>query len=291
MPRRSVEELPSAKSAYRRDVKAAIETAQAARAEDGLRARGLSRPSVQASGLIDADICAALSNQLLAASNGKVIPASLASATYLRKQRINLASSLWQFVDECPLPAATFTLVSKDWQVPADQLDDVAPREPLNSIRSDLNRQGASSAEGAILMVHDGEFEPNRKIYSQHFHGITVGREMIQCIDSLRGLAKYRPVDASAAVAGIKRPVRISREPLQNLPQPLTYLLKSYWPCRWAPVDEEQPKERRKRRIPEPYHSQLLMWLDQWRLSDLTLMMGMYVGATGFALSQRKTAE
>ena len=291
MPRLNIDSLPPAKAQYRRDVKAAIETPPAARAEDGLRARGLSRPSVQASGLIDADKCAALSDVLLAASIGKVITPSLASAVYLRRQRIKLASSLWQFVDECPLPATTFTLVSKDWQVAADGLDVTDPNKPLNGLRSDLNRQGAGSAEGAIFMVVDGEFEPNRKIYPLHVHGVAVGVEMVRCIDSLRGLAKYRRVEASAAVAGIKRPVRIGREPLQYLPHPLTYLLKSYWPCRWAPVDEEQPKERRKRRIPEPYHSQLLLWLDQWRLSDMTLMMGMYVGATGFALSPRKTAE
>lgn len=291
MPRRNIDDLPPAKYKYRRDVKAAIEKVQAARAEDRLRAQRLSWPSVQSSDIVDADKAVALSDVLLAASDGKVIPATMASATYLRRQRIKLASSLWQFLDERPLAAATFTLLSKDWQVPVDELEKADPRRVLNGCRSDLIRQGAGSADGAIIMANDGQFEPNRKIYGLHVHGVAVGEEMIRSIDSLRGLAKYRPVKASAAVAGISRPVRISREPLQNLPHPLTYLLKSYWPCRWAPDsdEEQQRKERRKRRIPEPYHSQLLLWLNQWRLSDMTLMIGMYVGATGFALSPRKT--
>ena len=52
-------------------------------------------------------------------------------------------------------------------------------------------------------------------------------------------------------------------------------------------TDGTRIRERRKRRIREPVHSQLLLWLDQWRADDFVLRMGVKITKQGLVATKR----
>ena len=86
--------------------------------------------------------------------------------------------------------------------------------------------------------------------------------------------------------------VHFSRRPLRNVPYALSYRLQSYW-SKTVTVnlgDNENPRmvrQSRQGRIPEPYHSLSLLWLDRWRLQDLTLLVKLGVTTKGLVRSKR----
>jgi hypothetical protein len=90
----------------------------------------------------------------------------------------------------------------------------------------------------------------------------------------------------------VRRPVRRSRKPLADLPRPLAYIWQGWWPAHargdGSTAEGNNQRHRRKRHIPEPFHSQSLLWLDRERIDDMTLMIGLYVGSEGFVVRTRK---
>ena len=89
-----------------------------------------------------------------------------------------------------------------------------------------------------------------------------------------------------------RHPVRRSRQPLTDLPRPFAYLWQGWWPAHrrgdGSGVEGSNQRHRRKRQIPEPFHSQSLLWLDRERIDDTTLLMGLYVGKQGLVVRTRK---
>jgi len=75
----------------------------------------------------------------------------------------------------------------------------------------------------------------------------------------------------------------MTRAPLTNMPAPATYVMQSYWPSRayFLDADGKERRVRRKRAIPEPYHSKLLLWMDRWEPKDLALLIGLRVTREG----------
>jgi len=110
-------------------------------------------------------------------------------------------------------------------------------------------------------------------------------------VDRLRELKKYQNPTVPRGSAKKRLPPRvvISREPLTDLPHPLTYFLQSFWPHRpkgkFGGRTEEKRGERR-RRIPEPSHTQKLLWMDLWSLADITLLVGLRVTSSGFKITK-----
>jgi hypothetical protein len=287
MPRLSVDRLPPARTKYRKGVRASIETVGGARAEDRTRARKLRHEIKIGTDLIDEDRARQLVRMLKRSADSERVSKTLASSRYMRKQRLRLGSSLWQYVDGLEEPFTTFTLISSRWTTLGEDLRSLDPVKLLQGVRSDLNRAGASEADGSIFMGLDGTYDLRRSVFQPHIHGLATG-SMIEVVDGLRRLKKFKPVKAGTAVQPpIHRPIQVRRAQLVNLPHPLTYLMKSYWACPWHNEQgtASSIREGHLVRIPEPFHSDWLIWLDRWRLSELTLMMGMYVGCEGFALS------
>jgi hypothetical protein len=238
-----------------------------AREED--RFRALLVASMAESDLIDSCRARSLARRLIRAAHGGPLPGSLASATNMRQLRINLTGALHDLHDRYPLQ--TFTLIPHGWSIPAAELDSFDPIKRLAALRSLLNRAGAGDAQGFLIGFLHGELEPESQVYQLHLHGAVHG-EMVDVLDNLReGLNRSDE---------IMRRLRISRQRLCHLPHPLTYVLQSYWPCRRiGPVGEEGEinRNRQKQRIPEPFHTQYLLWLDRHRLGDLNLMIGLSV--------------
>ena len=147
--------------------------------------------------------------------------------------------------------------------VPADQLGNTEPPSFMTRLRGDFDRAGVRSAGGWLLAGLHAEFDIRREGYDFHYHCIGAGEKIAAIDEGLRGLPKYQQGQPEPHEVGLpEHPrVRISRAPLYNLPDPLTYVVQSSYPHRPTFVDKNGTLRRgtRKRRIPEPYHTQWLL--------------------------------
>jgi len=193
---------------------------------------------------------------------------------------------LWRLIHEGRYRAvSTATIIPLGWVKQADDLDSLKPATLLWQLRSDLNRSGGADAKGWAVFVLHGEFESNAKHYVVHVHGVAVD-DMIDVVRDLAKLPKYESSKQRHPSDGVVQRVRISRELLSNMPSPLTYLAKSFWPARWLGTITRNglvyvARERVSRRIPEPYHARWLCWMDRWDWRDMVLLYGVHVGKNG----------
>jgi hypothetical protein len=114
-----------------------------------------------------------------------------------------------------------------------------------------------------------------------HWHGWAAGG-MIDVVRRLRRQARYASTDDARArdVDGVRNRIQVSSQPIGNPAYRLSYMLQSFWPGRPTGMLAETAKGkggkfrvRAKHRIPEPQHSQSLVWLDRWRIEDISLLM------------------
>jgi hypothetical protein len=116
---------------------------------------------------------------------------------------------------------------------------------------------------------------------------------MVGVIDRLRKLPNYKTQKhrMDGTLSPVYRRIKMTRRKLRNLPYPITYRLQSYWPAKALFISDDgaRIRARRKRRISEPQHSHVLLWLDKWDISDLTMMIGLRVTKAG--LQQTKTVN
>ena len=214
---------------------------------------------------------------------------SLASATDMRVVRIKTTGAILQIIDEhSGVPVAAVTLVPTGHRFNTPSLDNIDPRKLLASIRTDLNRCRAAAADGWLVLVLHGEFDTSAALYRLHFHGIAAGG-MIDVVNGLKKLRKYRSKRITSQVehTAVDKPVMISRKPITNLPTTVSYIFQSFWPARWigTTADGQVRKQRQKHRIPEPQHSEVLLWLDKWNLKDITVLIKMRVSKGRLVLS------
>jgi hypothetical protein len=198
------------------------------------------------------------------------------SSVYLGRMRLRIGGALWKWA-EGQSEVSTFTIIRRELIFDPAELAHFAPALLINSTRSTLYRCGADGAEGQLFAGIHGEFNPITSCFHLHLHGVASGG-MTAVVNRLRELPKYR----RGRAPGDRQPrVVISREPLNNLPYPLLYTVQSFWPCRWRGFIGNVIRHGRRQRIPEPFHTMLLLWLDRWSLQDITLMMGMSVSRDG----------
>lgn len=293
MARLDVSRLPSPPAEYRIDRlqagpedTAIFETRRASRDEDALRARRLR--SSAPSPLVDNGAAAELANCL--AGPISRCDGHPASSRYMRQFRIRIIGHLWRLVEDegwQPDGVTAFTVLPLGWEFTPETLDQADPRKLLDRLRGQLKRAGSGDADGFLIASIHGEFEPEEQIYRLHAHGFAAGG-MIGVLDDLRPLPAYRPRPS------VTVPMQIRRKPLDDLPYPLGYPFKSYWPCRRiGPVGDTGTVKRQRghHRIPEPHHSQVLLWLDRWSVSDMTLLMNLHVGPAGLVASPPKNVH
>ena len=254
--------------------------------EAHMRAKLLRQSADKHPETIDPEAALGLAKRL--SSRPRMGPHCLCDPRLMRRIRNRVGGWLWHLVDKYGGPVCTVTLVPRGWAFTPDELQCVDPNKLLNRLRTDLLRCAPNSGKGwAIYFLH-GEFQTAQGAYPMHVHGVA-GGAMVKAVDALRKRKNY----ASTRKKGQDNTQRVvqSQKPLTNLPEPLTYLLKSYWPKKWKGYVSGVDTERRSRdhgRIPEPYHSQYLLWLDQLELKDITLLMGVRVGKKEFILTGQK---
>lgn len=292
MGRLGVSDLPYPTDPYRINrlmggLRQIFESRANARDEDLYRVKALTKVAAQFSNI---DSTAALDLAHRLASSRSSDRRTLASKRYMRRFRVRLIGALWPLVADgpwTPSETSSFTAIPRGWNCSPEALETADPKKLLARFRSQLNRAGAKDANGFLIAHLHGEFEPQGRVYQLHVHGIAAG-EMIAVIDRLRKTPSYT---SDGLVRGR---MHISRKPLKDIPYPLGYPFKSYWPSRRIGTVGHEGLIKRQRghhRIPEPYHTQVLLWLDRWSASDLTLLMNLCVGRDGFVASPPKNVH
>ena len=292
MPRRSIEGLPKPTKRFRPDLvnessdgKVRFETKGAAKKEDGRRCRGLVFYLKRNGSDLTSEELKRIRRLIKRIKHG----ISPASAVYMRKHRIRIGGHLWKEIATYAGPVSTFTIIPKSWEFAAGQLHKADPSLLLERLRQSLIRAGALGTGGWLFLGVHGEYEPSTGVYRLHGHGCAFG-SMIKVVDRLRKRADYKSVRSQSTPDPVFRRLRMSRKPLSDLPNPLTYTVQSFWPSK--AVYELMPGDTRrqleKHRIKEPRHTEVLLWLDSFRLHDLTLLMGRRVTKSGLQ-ENRKT--
>jgi hypothetical protein len=203
----------------------------------------------------------------------------------MRGQRINVAGALWQLIRRAGAKnVRSFTIIPRTWEVGADELGNEDPRKRMRTLLAALYNAGAKDADGWIIAFIHGEWDPVGKVFRIHVHGFAYGG-MIDAIDRLRQMPNYHTKQRrkDGTLSPVYRRVRMSRDKLRRLASVATYRLQSYWPAKALIISDDgrRIRARRKGRIAEPYHAQVLLWLDRWRVEDLTLMIGLRVTKGG----------
>lgn len=291
MPRLSISDLPRPKPQFDPSqasqcerTGARFETPLQARAEDMERAALIRRACLSEKPPFDLPDALPLADRLEQSGRGEHEHETLASAVHMGGQRFRIGGALWEHHDT--YGGNTFTVRPRGWEFSPSDLAVQDPELLKQRFRAALNRLRVGEPSGYLWACLHGEFNANTGRFEVHIHGVAEGA-MLGLVDELRRLPQYRQRKAD----GHKSPrVVVGRKPLTNLPYPLTYTVQSYWPYRWRGViDAVERRGKVRHRIPDPCHTQLLLWLDRWRLEDLTLMTGMSVGPDGFSVSPKRT--
>ncbi|WP_295525996.1 hypothetical protein [Novosphingobium sp. Chol11] len=226
-----------------------------------------------------------LASGLLRAASGGDVPETLSSSTYMRGLRINVAGAIWEMIEKCGADnVASFTIVPATWENDIENLKSISPADMIERLRSALSTAGSSGAKGWIIGFLHGEYEPIQGVCRPHIHGFACG-DMIRVIDRLRMFPNYHTslwLDGDT-LNPVYRRIKITRKPLTDLPRAVSYPLQSFWPQRALLIspDGRRIRARRKGRIEEPWHSDLIRWLNWWYPEALALMIGLRVTKDG----------
>ena len=261
-----------------------FETLADGKREDARRASGLSRTIAR--GILGPEEEARaqrLQSDLERAARTGKWTASLACHLYMRWLRLRISGHLWRLM-RLGSQNTTVTIIPRRWEFTPDELDGVDPRKLMKGFRTDLYRAGVKEVDGWLFGYLHGEFDSNAKVYRLHVH-VACSKAVVPVIDKLRTMGSYRSTRLlpDGSPSPVFRRVWVRRKRLEKMPDPVTYVVQSFWPSRPIHIDEngKRSRLRQKGAIREPYHSRVLMWLDRWSIQDLTLMVGLRVTRAG----------
>lgn len=289
MPRLNVGHLGRPPHRFRPSIHSrGFETVQFARAQDNLRASVLLTALETAPPEQRAKRKRLARHQLRKLSKRK--RRSPASSLDMRYFRERILGQLYHRIYRTKVSIVFFDLVPSTWVVKDGELHTVDPRRLLQQLRSDLNRCGAKSADGAFFAVLHGEYDPTNKIYCLHAHCVAWGG-MVDVADRLRKRRKYRHnPDALRDGVGAVNPV-VATNNVKDVAYRLTYLMKSYWP-KSPTFKNRKGQDRRWEKTQGLDRKQLievLLWHDRFEIADLCLMLKLQVGKTGFESTEKRT--
>lgn len=254
-----------------------FESKAEAKAEDNSRVLSLLKASKLHRDALNVKAARKLAKRLNYEARGKSPPRSGASSLHMRTRRNAEFGHLWQLAEHDP-SVAVFTVIKRGLEFTFDELMQVSPRKLLKAFISDLNRVGAAKADGWLIVWLHGEFEIPTGIYRLHLHGLSSGG-MTNVVSRLRQRANYRSTREKPRTDPVFQRIRIYRS-LKQLPYPLTYCCKSYWPLKVVVDTADGPKRTHgHKRILEPHHSQVLLFLDKWQPSDFAVLVHLQVKA------------
>lgn len=229
------------------------------------------------------------------------IPDTPASARYWRYHRINVIGWLAKLIEELGLERVRrCDIVRENWRLDLMEFLDEDPvrlkkefRAVLNRSRRALKRKGIDTTGRFFIAGLHGDFDPVGKMFQLHYHCVEEHPEaaVAKGLRGRKGYVSPRRRDAAkrgAAGNHVTTPVRVSQKEITNLLSSLGYLLKGYWlqyPRGRAKAGSKKGR-RRGLRMESPYLSTQLLWMDECRLSDLVLMIGLRVTKEGLKLTR-----
>jgi len=224
------------------------------------RPRGVPKPS------LNRDAIRALAERLESGLASSFPSATLASSRRMRMIRQALyVALLAAFAPHPDEELRTVTVIYSGWAFSPADLDRTTAAKLKQQFRQHLNRIGVMKLPGPLFAVLHGEFEPTSGRYQLHFHILTTAEKAAALMRLPELIKGYCAIATGAA------PVRRSR--VRDRGRQFSYLAKSYWPSRPVVMIDGRPKRVRKpRRIPEPFGTQVLVWLDRQSFADLVLM-------------------
>ena len=194
-------------------------------------------------------------------------PLTLASSLWMRTIRQGsgrvLLDALENFSDA---DLRTVTVIYSGWSYTPDELERVTAAQVKAQFRQHLNRAGVTKLRGPLFAVLHGEYEPTSGRYILHYHLVTT----VTKAAALKTGLTAKKIRGYTKTATGSAPVRRSR--IGDRVGQLSYLMKAYWPCKPViRIDGKLKRLRDHHRIPEPFGTQVLLWLDRQKFSDLVV--------------------
>lgn len=248
-----------------------IETRKAAFKEDIKRISGLRYALSKFHDITDKNLATHILKRLRKSVQRNSIFRSLSSSLFSRRLRVReirlLTSALKAYESD---EIRFFHTVLKRWAIPADKLREFDPKAFTERLRFHLRQCGAASADGFLLARVHGEFEPYAKEVWPHFHGVGTG-EMLKVLKNLKHYYSTHDVEGGPRT-------KVMLRKAVSLPEQISYIFQSFWPSRYRGPASDQPDEtirqRQKTRIPEPYHSEWVIWIHELKPYDLLIIIG-----------------
>ncbi len=199
-------------------------------------------------------------------------PASLASSVAMRAIRKAVLQAMQQALKPYPTLCAV-TVINRSWRLTPADLENIAAATIKRQFTTHLNRCGASRHPGPLIAFLHGEFEPTSGYYQLHFHLVTTP-EKARALKALKRIQGYVKTATGAA------PIHIT--PVRDRRRQFSYVLKGYWPSKAVRTyGSVRKRDRSHCRIPEPFATQVLLWLDRQQLADLTILNGVWSRRNG----------
>lgn len=206
------------------------------------------------------------------AASRKKTPVTLAASVSARKTR--KLPLLWlKFLYDTELDAqsgkATFFTIFPPltWKYPSRELMNADPKIMLKRFYQHLKGKNGLPEDGWLFAGLHAEFNPETECFDFHLHGMVAGG-MIERLDSLRSSRIYRRGQTNSD----KSLIQITREPLHDPLRAISYSCQTWWPMKVS-ADRDAPDGRGgRKRISEPHHTRMLLWLDRHELEDITLL-------------------
>lgn len=276
-----------AKDTWCKDGKIQFESGRYTRGEDQVRRELMLGTIKQYPDCIDVDAAWDLAARLEPDPRARTPPETLASSEFFREIRRGLTSQNWANIAHAGVEKAYVAhLRPIGIQIAAADLPALKPRERLlHPLQVEFDRAGITAADGFLTVGLHGEFDSRRQIYDLHFH-LSGHGDKIEALEALRGLDRYQWTPGGFLPDGRKQAARLVKPRLkpEQLPDRLTYTLQSYWPH--SPTgkfggSDTMRRKHRAGRIPEPFHTQWLLWLDRQNVSDLMFTQGLKLTSGG----------
>lgn len=237
---------------------------------------------------IDRDEAMSLSAQLNpVGDDGGVKPMyeRASSSRHVTKERIRHGSSFGRIFDEAGETWSAFEIMPRGCRVRHSELGSLSGPGLLDVLATTFDMVGIDDNEGMLLGFFYAESDPIRGLIRCGLRGVA-SAGIAKQIEGLSAFARFKdPEDFDGCdeffedQIGSRIIVNQGDRPAQHIQD----LIQVCWPQRPTILRQDGSFKRDldMRPVPQPLSSQIALWLDQWSLADLTLMIGLCEGDDG----------
>lgn len=197
---------------------------------------------------------------------------SMACPTCVRRWRINMITAMDRFFPDKPF--AFVTLLSKYW-VKKD-IFQLKAATILSTVRKQFEAASPILSCGPAIGFIDGEYWEKEELFCLHVH-IAMPAKYTGKLEKLA----YQFYNAERHNGMFSKP-KVTMQVTKSKVRLLNYLLKTYW-VKKASGKKRDTKDRH--RIKGRPHTMYLLWLDQYRISNLRILHNIQFNSKGGIVS------